>query len=182
VALQRSFRDLCVQLRELHENLEALSTTVEEDRPRRKDVVVAASLGDAVLAVQGFLEEARAAADDACDAVARLDMDRARKALTMCQEGFHRFAAEFSHDLASHERMEDLRSVAQERGRDWASWVEVVKQGLERCQALVEGGRDALFLCWQDLAERLGTVSVSVRNTSIGLMAKDFNRSGCLKG
>lgn len=167
--LQNSFRALRDHLRELREVLEALSTTVEEDRPRRKDVVVASSLSDAILAVRGFLEESWAAADEACEAVGRtLDLDRARRALIACQERFHRFAAEFSHDLASYERMADLASVARERGRDWASWVEVVKQGLEQCRALVEEGRDALFLCWQDLAERTNTTSLSVRATNIG--------------
>jgi hypothetical protein len=183
VALQKSFRDLCIRLQELQEVLEAMNTTIEEDRPRRKDVVVASSLGDAVLAVRGILEESRAAADDACEAVGHpFDMDRARRALTTCQERFHRFGAQFSHDLASCERMADLASVARERGRDWASWVKVVKQGLEQCQALIEEGRDALFLCWQDLAERLGTASLSVRNTSIGQLVKDFDQRGCLKG
>jgi hypothetical protein len=183
VALQKSFRALRGQLQELQELLESLNTTVEEDRPRRKDVVVASSLSDAVLAVRGILEESCAAADEACEAVAdTLDLDRARRALITCQERFHRFAAEFSHDLASCERMTDLASVARERGRDWASWVKVVKQCLAQCEALVEEGREALFLCWQELAERLGTASVSVRNTSIGQLARDFDRRERLKG
>jgi hypothetical protein len=175
VALQQSFRDLCSRLQELQEVLEAVNTTVEEDRPKRRDVVVASSLGDAVLAVRGTLEESRAAAHDACQAVDHpLDMERARRALVTCQERFHRFASEFSHELASYQRMTDLASVAQERGRDWAGWVTVVKQGLEQCQALVEAGRDALFVCWQELTERLGTASVSVTNTAVGQFAKDF--------
>ena len=177
MAMQKGFRALRGQLQELQEALEALNTTVEEDRPKRKDVVVASSLGDAVLAVRGILEESCAAADEACEAVGHpLDVDRARHALTTCQEKFHRFAAEFSQDLASYERIADLASVAQERGRDWANWVKVVRRGLEQCQALVEEGRDALFLCWQELSERLGTASVSVRNTSIGQLAKNFDR------
>src|SRR5262249_36097425 len=121
--------------------------------------------------------------DEACEAVGHtLDLDRARGALITCQERFHRLAAEFSQDLASCERMADLASVAQERGRDWASWVEVVKQSLAQCQVLVEEGREALFVCGQDLAERLGTAAVSVRNTAIGQPAKDFDRSAALKG
>jgi hypothetical protein len=89
VPLQNSFRALRDHLRELREVLEALSTTVEEDRPRRKDVVVASSLSDAILAVRGFLEESWAAADEACEAVGRtLDLDRARRALIACQERF----------------------------------------------------------------------------------------------
>ena len=169
MALQKSFQALCGQLRELQEVLEAVNTTVEEDRPRRKDVVVASSLADAILAVRGLLEESRVAADEACDAIGPSpDLDRARRALTTCQERFHRFAAEFSHDLVSYDRMADLASVARERGRDWASWVEVVHQGLAQCQAFVEEGREALFLCWQDLTERLSATSVSVHTTNIG--------------
>jgi hypothetical protein len=169
VVLQKGFRALRGQLRELQEVLEALNTTVEEDRPRRKDVVVASSLSDAVLAVRGFLEESCAAADEACEAVEHaIDLDRARRALITCQERFHRVANEFSHELACCERMADLASVARERGRDWASWVKVVKQGLAQCQALVEEGREALFLCWQDLTERLSVRSVSVHTTNIG--------------
>jgi hypothetical protein len=166
VALQKSFRALRGRLQELQEVLEALITTVEEDRPRRKDVVVASSLSDTVLSVRGFLEESCAAADEACEAIEHTpDLDRARRALITCQERFHHFAVEFSHDLASCERMADLASVARERGRDWASWVEVVKQGLQQCRTLVEEGREALFVCWQDLTERLSATSVSVHTT-----------------
>jgi hypothetical protein len=169
VALQKCFLDLCVRLHELQEVLEAVNTTVEEDRPKRQDVVVASSITDAVLAVRGILEESRAAADEACEAVGHpLDADHVQRALTTCQERFHRFAAEFSHDLASYERMTDLTTVAQERGRDWANWVNVVKQGLEQCQVLIEEGRTALFLCWQELTERLNAASLSIRTTSIG--------------
>jgi len=167
--MAKTFADMRHQLQVLQEALEALGTTIDEDRPTRDDVVVAASLGDAVLSVRGILEDARAAADDACESTGHpLDMERARRALTTCQRQFHRFAAEFSHDLASYERMFDLESIAQERGRDWAGWVMVVKQGLEQCQALVEAQRDALFASWQELTERLSVASVSIHATNVG--------------
>lgn len=169
MAIEKTFRELVIQIQRLQEALDALGTTVEEDRPRRNDVVVASNLGDVLLAVQGLLEESRAAADEACRAVGHpLDTDQARRTLTACQEGFHRFASQFSLDLVSYDRIADLMSVAAERGREWAHWVKVVKEGLEQCQALVERCRDALFLCWQELVERAGTTSVSVRNTTIG--------------
>ena len=187
MTMQRTFADMRHQFQVLQETLEALSTTIEEDRPTRDDVVVATSLCEAVLAVRGILVDSRAAADDACEAVGHpLDVERARRALTTCQEQFHRFAAEFSHDLASHQRMADLESIAQERGRDWASWVMVVKQGLEQCQALVEAGREALFASWQELTERLLSVaSVSIHTTGAGrqfaareLTGQPLERSG----
>jgi hypothetical protein len=153
----------------LQEALEALGTTVEEDKPKWDDVVVASSLTDAVLASRGLLEEAGAAADDACRAVGYpLDGERSRRALTLCQELFHRFAYHFSFELASYDRIDDLRSVGAERGQDWLNWTSVVKQGLEQSRVQVEEVRNSLFLCWRELAERIATTSVSIQNTTIG--------------
>ena len=179
MALQKSFRTLRDVLQELQDLLEALSTTIEEDRPRRKDVVVASSLGDAVLAVRGVLEESCVAADAACATVGTPgDLDQARRALITCQEQFHRFACEVACDITSCERMADLTSVAKERGRDWANWVKVVKQSLEQGHALIEESREALFVCWQDLSERLGTTALSIRTTNIGQQLCSEKRHG----
>jgi hypothetical protein len=157
------------QIRMLQEALEALGTTVEEDKPKWDDVVVTSSLSDAVLASRGLLEEASTAADDACRAVLYpLDGDRARRALSLCQERFHRFAHHFVFDLASYDRVDDLRTVGEERGQDWRNWASVVKQGLEQSRALIEEVRNSLFVCWQELAERMATNSVSIQNTTIG--------------
>jgi hypothetical protein len=169
VAAEATFREMRVQIRMLQEALEALGTTVEEDKPQRDDVVVTASLSDAVLASRGLLEEASNAADDACRAVVYpLDGDRVRRALALCHERFHRFSHHFSFELASYERIDDLRTVGKERGQDWLNWASVVRQGLEQSRALVEEARSTLFLCWQELAERIATTSVSIQNTTIG--------------
>jgi hypothetical protein len=169
VAAEATFRDMQSQLRVLQEALEALGTTVEEDKPKWDDVVVASNLSDAVLASRGLLEETRTAADDACRAVEYpFGGDRARRALALCQEQFQRFAHHFSFELASYERVDDIRSVGEERGQDWLNWASVVKQGLEQSRALVEEIRNTLFLCWQELAERIATASVSIQNTTIG--------------
>jgi hypothetical protein len=169
VAAEATFRDMQGQLRVLQEALEALGMTVEEDKPKWDDVVVASNLSDAVLASRGLLEEASAVADDAYRAVEYpLDGDRARRALTLCQERFHRFAHHFSFELASYNRIDDLRSVGEERGQDWLNWANVVKQGLEQSRALVEEVRNTLFRCWQELSERIATTSVSIQNTTIG--------------
>ena len=178
MAAELTFRETRAQIRMLQEALEALGTSVEEDKPQWDDVVVASSLSDAVLASRGLLEEAGTAADDACRAVVYpLDGDRTRRALALCQERFQRFAHHFSFELASYDRLDDLRTVAEERGPDWRSWASVVKQGLEQSRALVEEVRNSLFLCWQELAERMATNSVSIRNTTIGQVSAAKLRS-----
>ena len=169
MALEQTFAELQRHLRTLQEALEALGTTVDEDKPTRDDVVVASRLSDDLLAVRGLLEEALGAADDACRATAYpLDGERARRALTACQQHFHRFAHSFSFELASYDRIDDLGSIGRERGQEWLNWVGVVKQALEQSCELVEEVRSAVFLCWQELAERIANTTVSLQNTSIG--------------
>jgi hypothetical protein len=183
MTIEQAFGDLLCQLRELQEALDALGRTVDEDKPRKGEVIVASILSDSVLAGRGFVEEAREAAKEAHGAIAESCNDgQARRALIRCQKQFHRFAAHYASELGSCDRIDDLKCVGRERGQAWANWVKVVTVALEQCREIVEEVRNALFLCWQELTERLGTATVSVRNTSIGQLAKDFDRSGCLKG
>jgi hypothetical protein len=169
VAIESTFAELRQQLRALREALEALGMTVDEDRPKQDDVIVAARLSDDLLAARGLLEEAAAAADDACRGASYpFDAERTRRALTACQQQFQRFAHIFAFELAGHARLDDLASVGRERGRGWAEWVGVVSQALEQSGALVEEITNTLFRCWQRLAARIAVASVSIQNTTIG--------------
>jgi len=169
VAIETVFAELQHRLRMLQEALEALGTTVDEDRPTRDDVIVASRLSDDVLAARGLLEEVLEAADHATRAVAfPLDGERARRALTVCQHQHQRFAHALSFELTGFERLDDLTSVGRERGREWLDWVGVVKQALEQSRMLSEDVTDGLSLCWQELAERIASTSVSIRNTAVG--------------
>jgi hypothetical protein len=169
VALEQAFRELRYHLRVLRDGLEALSMTAEEDTPTRNDVVVAARLSDALLAARGMLEEASSAADAAYRGAAHpLDTNLAWGALIDCQDRFHRFAHNFALELTSYERLDDLRTVGKERGAHWLRWAGVVRQGLEQGRAHVEEVRNAIFVCWQELTERIVTGAVSIQNTTIG--------------
>jgi hypothetical protein len=169
VAIETVFAELQHRLRALQEAPEALGTTVDEDRPPRDDVIVASRLSDDLLAARGLLEEVLAAANEAVETVAcPLDGDRARRTLTLCQQRFQRFAHTFSFELAGYDRLDDLMSVAKRRGRSWLDWTGVVRQALEQCKALSEEVADGLFRCWQEIAEKISTNSVSIRNTAIG--------------
>jgi hypothetical protein len=169
VAIETVFAELQHRLRALQEALEALGTTVDEDRPTRDDVIVASRLSDDLLAARGLLEEVLGAADDASRTVAYpLDGDRARRALTLCQQQYQLFAHAFSFELAGFDRLDDLMSVAKRRGRGWLDWTGVVRQALEQCKMLSEEVANGLFLCWQELAERVAITSVSIHNTAIG--------------
>ena len=65
-------------------------------------------------------------------------------------------------DLVSYERLKDLASLGSKRGIDWVL-VNTVKQGIEQCRQPLDGADQALAVCWQEIAERVGMTSVSCR-------------------
>jgi hypothetical protein len=163
MTIESAFGQLRARLARLQEALDALGTTVDEDRPQRSQVAAASYLGDAVLATRGALEEACEALD--ADAL-HGNEPAARLALLHCHRRFHDYARQFSGELASHERLDDLAHVARDWGREWADWVGVVREELVQCTALADEVADALLTCWQELVER-GS-GVTVQNTVTG--------------
>jgi len=161
MALEATFRQLSVSLHKLHDALNALHVTTG-DRPD-DETALADSLESAVLELMGTLHETRRSALQARKAVGyQPDLDRARRALTRCQERFHRIEQQFSAELVSYEKLKELARLGNER-RAWLPWANTVKQGIEQCRGPLDETSKALAACWQELAERLGTVSLSVQ-------------------
>jgi hypothetical protein len=167
VALEATFRNLSVCLHHLHDALNALQVTLG-DKPGDDESAVADGVDTVVLDVMGTLHEARKAVMDARKAVSHpLDLDRARRALTICQERFHSIEQQFAVDLISYEKLKELARLGSTR-RTWLPWSSTVKQGIEQCQPPLEQCSAALAACWQELAERLGTVNISMQATNVG--------------
>jgi hypothetical protein len=167
VALESIFRDLSVCLHHVHDALNALQITLG-DKPPDDESALADGVEAAVLDLMGTLHEAQKAALEARKAVGHpLDLDRARRALTLCQERFHRIEQQFASDLVSYEKLKELARLGNAR-RAWLPWSSTVKQGIEQCQPPLELTSTALAACWQELAERLGTVNISMQATNVG--------------
>jgi hypothetical protein len=167
VALEATFRGLSVSLHHLHDALNALQVTLG-DKPPDDESALADSVETVVLDLLGTLHEARRAALNARKALGHPpDLDRARRALTLCQERFHRIEQQFASDLVSYEKMKELARLGAER-RTWLPWSSTVKQGIEQCRQPLEQTSTALASCWQELAERLGTMNISVQATNVG--------------
>jgi len=181
VALEATFRELFSEFKKLQDTLVALRLTVGEDKPRKGDAALVDHLEDSILDLMGLLEGCLRAAQAAQKAVRHpLDMDGARRALTTCQDRFHEIERQFAADLVSYERLKDLASLGSERGTEWRSWANTVKQGIEQCRQPLEGANKALAACWQEIAERVGMTSVSVQATNIGqqITTPDLERAG----
>jgi hypothetical protein len=169
MALEKTFRELTRQLRMLRDRLDELRVTVVEDRPQKDDAALVDGLEYAVEDVLGWLNEALENSEKAARAVVHpVDLEQARQSLSHCQELFHRVDQAFSSNLVSYECMKDLAAFAGERRGEWPSWVSSVKQGIEQCPPPLERSRKALAECWQEVAEKAGTTSISVRTTNIG--------------
>lgn len=169
MALESSFQDLAGQLRKLHDMLLALRLTVVEDKPLRGEAALVDHLEDAILDLMGALDECQKAAAAGRKAVGHpLDLDRARRALAACQDRFHGIEAQYTGRLASYEKIKDLAGLARDRRGEWVPWAGSVKSGVERCREPLDAASKALARCWQEIAERVGTTSVSVRTSNIG--------------
>lgn len=153
----------------LDDRLEELRVTVVEDRPARNDAVLVDKLEDSVTDVLGWLKEAIESSVKAEKAVAHpLDLEQARQLLSRCQESFHKADQAFRADLVSYEGIQELAAFARERRGEWAAWFSSVKQGIQQCPQPLEDARKGLAECWQEIAEKAGTTSVSVRTVNIG--------------
>jgi hypothetical protein len=151
VALEATFRDLSVCLHHLHDALDALQVTLG-DKPIDGESALADGVETAVLDMMGILHEARQGALNARKAVGHpVDLDQARRALTICQDRIHRIEQKFASDLVSYERLKELERLGNER-RAWSS---TAKQGIEQCRQPLAQTSAALAACWQELAAKL---------------------------
>lgn len=171
MSLRNEFRGLYAHLRKLHDALTGLRVTVVEDRPLSGDpVVLLDAFGDAAEDMIGWVEEGLAAARPAAESSGghAFDVGGALQALISCQDLFNKVSGRLAFDLISYERVGELMRLGRERRGEWRAWAGSVKEGLDGCQQQLYDTNQALFRCWQEIAERVGMTSVSVQATNIG--------------
>lgn len=168
MALEATFRQLSVSLHKLHDALNALHVTVG-DKPPDDDAALADGLENAVLDMMGTLHEARKSSMEARRAVGGpVDLDGARRALTVCQTKFHRLEQQFGAELVSYEKLKELARLGRTRRHEWLPWAHSTKAGIEQCREPIELASKAVAACWQELAERLGSTNISMQATNVG--------------
>ncbi len=167
--LEETFQALFTELRKLHDTLVAVRLTVVEDKPIRGGSALVDQLEDTILDVMGLLDESLKASRAAQRAVGNVtDLNSARRALTVCQDRFHRIERQFAAELVSYEKLTDLTTLGSERRGEWLPWSNSVKEGIDQCRQPLDGASKALAACWQEIAERVGMNSISVQTTNIG--------------
>jgi hypothetical protein len=172
MAMEATFRTLFTQVRSLCDTLNAILLTVG-DRPLRQEAVLVDELENSLLEMMGRSEDVRTSAHAAQRALAPpRDLDRARRALAKCQENFHRVEQQFSSELVSYEKLKDLATLGNDRGREWKAWAGSMKDAIEQCREPLRQVSYALAGCWQELVEHSGTTSISVTNTGQKIIAR----------
>ncbi|HET9661189.1 MAG TPA: hypothetical protein VFP05_12715 [Thermomicrobiales bacterium] len=105
---------------------------------------------------------------------ARFDPVAAQQALLICQQRFDPLWLRHCADLMAFERRQALWSMSR-KGGAWAQWAEGVVDALDRCLPALYELSCAISHSWEELVDRQGLVSVSVRTSVTG---QDFRNSG----
>ncbi|HYO63113.1 MAG TPA: hypothetical protein VER08_05590 [Pyrinomonadaceae bacterium] len=173
MSLRTEYQSLYAQLESLNEALADLRTVIDDRPPKGESVLLLDAFGDAVEDTLGWLDEALAAAGPHARGArqkgeAAFDVNGARQALVFCQDQFNRITHRFTFDLVSYDRLSQLMQLGRERRGEWQAWAGGVRRELEGCQQHLYDTSQALFRCWQEIAERVGMTSVSVQTTTIG--------------
>lgn len=163
MALQTAFEELHFRLLRLREALNALRLTIAEDRPMHGDAALVETFSNAADDLLGGLDEALAAASVARAATTYpADVHKVRWALTTCQDRCNNVTQRLSTEFMAYEPVAGLMRLGAERLGKWPAWSQSVKVGIEACHQPLYDVNQALFVCWQEIAERIGMTSVSL--------------------
>jgi hypothetical protein len=174
MTLASAFQGLSGNLQALREEFILLRWTVVEDTPLPKDHEPIKMFGEATDALLGWLEDCLTAASAGQQAVEReINLDRACRALTTCQKHFNDLQWSSDPDpnrffRLVYECIAPLLRAGRKRGQKGDIWVNRVNEALYQCHYLLYDVDQALLQCWEEVAERAGMTSVSVRATNIG--------------
>jgi len=184
MTLEASFDILALRLQVLRDALSPLRIMIGEDQPTTGGVVLVDNVSNTLEDLWTSLEGADNAARQGRQAVHYpTDLHSARSSLVRCQQFFNDLSYRLTSDLLSYERLSELAAFGSERGGEWLGWAHSVKEALERCGQPAFEVNQALFLCWQELAERIGINSVAVHATNIGQMIEGVeNKEGAAAG
>jgi hypothetical protein len=171
MTLEAAFHKLNARLDDLEHSLENVLWAVVQGQPEAEQGHTLVDYYEAAATdFIGLVNEARAVAEEGWKAArGPLNLAGARQALTTCQDRFSKLSGRLYDDVVSFERVDALNNLAHERGGEWARWVEGVKDALSQYpQPLFEVGQ-ALFPCWQELSEWVGSPCATTQATSTGV-------------
>jgi len=159
VSIETTFHHLAAQCRKQRDMLSELQITVAEDKPLHGIVKLVDKLGESVEDVLGDAEESLSAAVEGQQVVSQTTNwscdRRALTALTACQTSVNQLQLRFFSEMVCYSMIDDIVGLGRKRGGEWKAWADLVRQSLDRCQRQLFDTQQALFQCWQEVAERM---------------------------
>jgi hypothetical protein len=159
MSIETTFHDLATQCRKQRDMLSELQITVAEDRPLHGIVKLVDKLGESVEDALGDAEESLSAAAEGRQVVSQTknwNFDRrALTALSACQTRVNQLQQRFFSEMVCYSTIDDVVGLGRKRGGEWKAWADLVRQSLDRCQRQLFDTQQALFQCWQEVAERM---------------------------
>jgi excinuclease UvrABC ATPase subunit len=159
MSIETTFNHLATQCRKQRDMLSELQITVAEDRPLHGIVKLVDKLGESVEDALGDAEESLSAAVEAQQVVSQTkNWNFDRRVLTTlcaCQTSVNQLQQRFFSEMACYSTIDDVVGLGRKRGGEWKAWADLVGQSLDRCQRQLFDTQQALFQCWQEVAERM---------------------------
>lgn len=170
MTVSSAFAALEQEFRQLERVVSNVSWAVVQVRP---ESTTGRSIADhyesATIDFGDLAKAARQAAHDGRQATTdHADLVTLRRSLVACQEYANQLVQQYYGDIASCERIADLDDLAKRGSRDWATWVLGVRDGLSSCPQILHSISQSLLLCWQEITEPIGPMSVTAQATSLG--------------
>lgn len=181
MSIEKAFEHLQRRLGDLKEEVGELRVNAEEFYPvgrreRRKNGHSAqetpspvTTLAEKAAALEGEVEEGLQAARKAAKAVRQpRNLLEAQLSTITVHRALSKTFRQFLHGVAAYEALDQLHQMGRELGNDWPKWTELIASIIDTCREHLLGTAQALGECWQELAEKLASNSVSLQTTNIG--------------
>jgi hypothetical protein len=167
MALQSAFSDLVKRFERLLYVVSELAVILDPN-PTTEEPHLVHLLWDSTVQLEAWAEEAVAAAKIAAGAAGYpLDIDRLRQQMIALQRTYNDISKIYVTELLANSSLAEL-SHAGRRGDPLRRWSDVVTQSIVQCRQPMFEVAEALFLCWQEMVERIGMSSISVQTKAVG--------------
>jgi hypothetical protein len=168
MTMQAAFAGVVERLDELFRVMECVHWAVVEGRAPAHAHVMANRLENTACDLLGRLRDAHDAAEAGRLAwIDQADVASARQSLIECQQHACEVIQTLMCEVLSIDTLKALDELASEAPH-WATWVRGVEDALDRCRQPAAGATLVLFQCWQELTDRIGGISISVRTQATG--------------
>lgn len=153
----RQISSLKAALLDLAHRIADLQTIILEDRPRTSPSVAVERLGDDVIELAGWVQEARSALIPATPDGSDVSASTVGTALLGAQQALDRAVLVLATRLTAHEPIAHIRRFCRMEGNAWLAWYRAVESSTTQVAEALNAARQALADGWHGFVDDTGT-------------------------